>query len=129
MQTSKLGIYVDLTHLLEKYYPAMFQMNKKDRVILGDKILDAILDCIGHTAMANSCTDERIMHINAMIGRFEHVKALLRFGIDSGILQERFRLPMFEYVARIDESVVRWRTYTLSRQQSRPNGHGESVDR
>ena len=64
-----------------------------------------------------------------MIGKFEHVKALLRFAIDSGILQERFRLPMFEYVARIDESVVRWRTYTLSRQQSRPNGHGESVDR
>lgn len=102
-------------------------MNKKDRVILGDKILDAILDCIGHTAMANSCADERIMHINAMIGKFEHVKALLRFAIDSGILQERFRLPMFDYVARIDEGIVRWRTYTLSRQQSCSKGQGETV--
>lgn len=76
MQTSKLGIYVDLTHLLEQFYPALFQMSKKVRVYLGNRTV--------HRAF------NRVAELNRIRNKATHVKRMIdSFNSYSGMLKTR----------------------------------------
>ena len=44
----KAGIYIDCCQLLKCVYKLLFSMPKKDRVIIGDKILEYNLSMIAH---------------------------------------------------------------------------------
>lgn len=44
----KAGIYVDCCQLLKCVYKLLFSMPKKDRVIIGDKIIEYNLSMIAH---------------------------------------------------------------------------------
>ena len=44
----KAGIYIDCCQLLKCVYKLLFSMPKKDRVIIGDKIIEYNLSMIAH---------------------------------------------------------------------------------
>lgn len=46
--TKKTGIYVDLQMLAQCIYHLLYEMPKKDRVVLGDKIFNSCVDSLSY---------------------------------------------------------------------------------
>lgn len=46
--TKKTGIYVDLQMLAQRIYHLLYEMPKKDRVVLGDKIFNSCVDSLSY---------------------------------------------------------------------------------
>lgn len=67
MDSEKLGIYIDCFRLHKILYKAQFEMCKKDRVIIGNLMLEFNARLFAHIAMANNCKDQRLHYIDCFI--------------------------------------------------------------
>ena len=77
----KAGIYVDCCQLLKCVYKLLFSMPKKDRVIIGDKIIEYNLSMIAHFSKGFQFKECRLAEIDAFLFDFDRMKALLRMAL------------------------------------------------
>ena len=105
----KAGIYVDCCQLLKCVYKLLFSMPKKDRVIIGDKIIEYNLSMIAHFSKGFQFKECRLAEIDSFLFDFDRMKALLRMASELKILLPAKYVLLFEYIERIDEGVAKWR--------------------
>lgn len=97
-------------------------MCKKDRVILGNLILEYNAKLFAHIAMANNCKEDRLKYIEKFISDFEILKMYLRMSVEDNIISdEGTKFNIFDYVGKIDKAIYGWRSYTLAKAR----GHSE----
>ena len=82
----KAGIYVDCCQLLKCVYKLLFSMPKKDRVIIGDKIIEYNLSMIAHFSKGFQFKECRLAEIDSFLFDFDRMKALLRMASELKIL-------------------------------------------
>ena len=105
----KAGIYIDCCQLLKCVYKLLFSMPKKDRVIIGDKIIEYNLSMIAHFSKGFQFKECRLAEIDSFLFDFDRMKALLRMASELKILLPAKYVLLFEYIERIDEGVAKWR--------------------
>ena len=112
------GIYVDTYELFKAVHSVIYDVPKKDRVVLGDKIHDKASSMIAHAGMAYKLADRRKDEIDLFICDFEILKAYLRLAIDLKFLQPAKQVKIFSYIQRIDEGIMKWRKSVMSKNQA-----------
>ena len=105
----KAGIYIDCCQLLKCVYKLLFSMPKKDRVIIGDKILEYNLSMIAHFSKGFQFKECRLAEIDSFLFDFDRMKALLRMASELKVLLPAKYVLLFDYIERIDEGVAKWR--------------------
>ena len=105
----KAGIYVDCCQLLKCVYKLLFSMPKKDRVIIGDKIIEYNLSMIAHFSKGFQFKECRLAEIDSFLFAFDRMKALLRMASELKILLPAKYVLLFDYIERIDEGVAKRR--------------------
>ena len=112
------GIYVDTYELFKAVHSVIYDFQKKDRVVLGDKIHDKASSMIAHAGMAYKLADRRKDEIDLFICDFEILKAYLRLAIDLKHLLPANQVKIFSYIQRIDEGIMKWRKSVMSKIQA-----------
>lgn len=129
MDTDKLQIYVDCFQLQKLLYTAQFGICKKDRIVMGNRLLDTNAKLFAHIAMANNCKEERLKYIEMFISDFETLKMYLRISVEESLIEkDSLKSGIFEYVSKIDKGIYSWRSYTLARQADAPNKRASQSD-
>ena len=105
----KAGIYIDCCQLLKCVYKLLFSMPKKDRVIIGDKILEYNKSKIAHFSKGFQFKEFRLAEIDSFLFDFDRMKALLRMASELKVLLPAKYVLLFDYIERIDEGVAKWR--------------------
>jgi len=83
-------------------------------------MLDHTEKILGYFTLAYT-TDKKIENIDLFIAEFSALKAECRFAIEDMFNSESTKMRIRESVAKIDESVGRWRTYVKdARQEPHP---------
>ena len=104
MDTDKLQIYVDCFQLQKLLYTAQFGICKKDRIVMGNRLLDTNAKLFAHIAMANNCKEERLKYIEMFISDFETLKMYLRISVEESLIEkDSLKSGIFEYVSKIDK--------------------------
>ena len=125
MDSDKLRIYVDCFQLHKLLYKAQFEMCKKDRVVVGNLILEYNAKLFAHIAMANNCKEERLKYIEKFISDFEILKMYLRLIVEENIISnDGTKFNIFDYISKIDKTIYGWRSYTLARHAAVPDADG-----
>lgn len=114
----KNGIYVDCKQLAMRLYKLSFTMAKRDRVIFGDRMLSLAIDCVEDFAFAYQYPERRVEYTERLIFDFGRLKELMRMSCDLKIISTKHYVTIFEYVARIDEGVGKYRKYGISKVQA-----------
>ena len=70
MHTDKAGIYVDAHKLRRVLYQALFDMDKRDRVVFGERAMTELGEFIAAFAMAYDFPEERDYYIRKMCAVF-----------------------------------------------------------
>lgn len=120
MKVDKAGIYVDLYELRKLLKRAQYVMTKTDRIIYGTPVLKENIDTLADFVRAYDFEEERDYYIRKMCADFEALKIDLRIIVEDNVLKcpdplnahmkpESFKKLIFEYVARIDEGITKWR--------------------
>ena len=122
-----IQIYVDLKAFYKAFYQAQFLMPKRDRIELAQDVLSNISKAITCIKMANDIHQERLQWLK---------KAIIYWGIvisDMELINECKMLlnpkpenkvkninnkiiNLYELISRVDEGIIKWYKYTLSRQ-------------
>ena len=109
MDSDKLRIYVDCFQLHKLLYKAQFEMCKKDRVVVGNLILEYNAKLFAHIAMANNCKEERLKYIEKFISDFEILKMYLRLIVEENIISnDGTKFNIFDYISKIDKAIYGW---------------------
>ena len=72
------NIYVELQQLLHEVYRALFGMPKKDRVVLGDRIMSAATDALTYYNLAYKFMESRDYYKLLFVREYTKLKELLR---------------------------------------------------
>jgi len=116
----KASLFVDTFNLYKVVYTAQFHIPKRDRIALGNRILDHTEKVLSSFAMAYNIEDNKLQNIDKFIIEFEALKMCIRLGFELDIYNVESDInAMREYLARIDESVEKWRAYVVSNRQER----------
>ena len=123
MAKDKAGLYVDTQDLFRLLYETQFEIPKRDRLALTNRMLDHCEKIIGYFALTYYVEEDTLRHIDGFIAEFEALKVECRFAIERIYNSEQTRMKIRELLARIDEGVQRWRKYISgTRQEPRPGG-------
>lgn len=109
------GLYIDSHELIKRIYKLLYEMPKKDRVVMGDSIMRLSLDIIAHLRSAYRFKETRVRDIDKFLFCFDKLKELLRICCELKIIKQKSFSFLFEYVARIDEGIAKWRKSSISR--------------
>lgn len=114
----KASIYIDLQSLFSELYKSQFEMNKCDRIILGDRILDHCEKSLAFFSLAYEVEDKRIIYIEKLLAEFEMLKMDCRFAIDNNFYKsESTKATIREYISKIQEGIDKWRSFVYSARQ------------
>lgn len=118
--TKKTGIYVDLQMLAQRIYHLLYEMPKKDRVVLGDKIFNSCVDSLSYFREAFKNMEQREELKKKFVHEFGKMKELVKNPIStlcsinsySGIMKIRNeRGKLFIFMIKIMCKIygmVRW---------------------
>ncbi len=124
MKTDKAGIYVDCYNLRKKLYQATYEMTHKDRVIIAEKALKDLDQVISSFVMGYEFQEERTYYIKKMSAHFEVLKMDLRIMAEENVFKGKknktgeyvlVEREIFEFVARIDDGIGKWRRSYLQK--------------
>lgn len=76
------GVYIDSYELAKVIYHAIFEFPKKDRVVMGDRLMSLAFAMVSDVAMAYRFMERRVEYIDSFIGRYEQLKCGLRMAAD-----------------------------------------------
>ena len=112
------GIYVDTYELMKSVYQLLYSFPKKDRVVMGDRLMSLVTTMFSEFAMAYKVRRDRLLHIDNFLVAFESFKGLLRICGDLKIVAVNRRTQLYIYIERIDEGIVKWRESVASQVQA-----------
>ena len=112
------GIYADTYELVKAVHSVIYDFPKKDRVVIGDKMIDKATSMIAYSGMAYKLADKRLECIDRFICEFEILKTYLRMAIDLKYLRPAKQVKIFSLIQRIDEGVMKWRKSATSKIQA-----------
>jgi len=109
----KNSILVDIKKLLAIYHPVYQRMPKIERIDgCARELKDALYSMLRHFCIAYNCPEVRAENIRLMIGDFGVVMATFDLLRDFGVATSKDLYLMAERLARIEESIGRWRSST-----------------
>ena len=82
------NIYVELQQLLHEVYRALFGMPKKDRVVLGDRIMSAATDALTYYNLAYKFMESRDYYKLLFVREYTKLKELLRLASTLKVVAE-----------------------------------------
>lgn len=108
---------------------------KRDRAVLGERMLDAGMDMLSEFAMSYKLRGaDKLIHTDRFIARFEVLKGLMRLSVEKKAnadlkkpnienipvlgggpkakketAQQKKYISTFEYIKRIDDGIIAWR--------------------
>lgn len=113
-------IYVDCTMLLKAVHSVIFDMPKKDRVIVGDRLMNYVLSMLAHFSYAWNFADVRVEETEKFLFCYYEFRSLAR--MCSGERKEEVNLvkvknyaAMSQYMDRIEKGIGKWRKAVRSR--------------
>ena len=109
------NIYVELQQLLHEVYRALFGMPKKDRVVLGDRIMSAATDALTYYNLAYKFMESRDYYKLLFVREYTKLKELLRLASKMKVIVESSHVGLFVYIQRIDDSYRKWDKATKNR--------------
>lgn len=111
----KASIYIDLQALFKIIYQAQFQVPKRDRIALINRMLDHCERCIGYFTMAYEY-DDKSHCIEMLVAEYEALKIECRLAIDDLpiIKSEATKKDIREKIASIETGIEKWRSYLYS---------------
>ena len=113
---AKEDIYVETLNLLSDLYDFQFEMPKRDRIALANKIFthteNVLADFVLSYKLSNSEIKDKIDAINDMMKEFSIVVVEIRMAIDKKMYQRESTInKLREHIAVIDEGLIKWRAY------------------
>lgn len=124
----KAGLYIDTQNLFAVLYQAQFELPKRDRPVIVNRMLGRCEAIIGYFALAYQ-REQKEGYIDSFIAEFEALKVICRFVIDNLLNNEKTKFKIREQIARIDEGVERWRRYIKGTRQEYRTCGGISPDK
>ena len=109
------NIYVELQQLLREVYRTLFGMPKKDRVVLGDRIMSAATDALTFYNLAYKFMESRDYYKLLFVREYTKLKELLRLASTLKVVAESSHVNLFVYMQRIDDSYRKWDKATRKR--------------
>jgi len=115
----KQGIYRDSMILLKRVHKAIYDMPKKDRIIIGDRLLNYVLSMLSHFSYAWNFQDVRVIETEKFIFNYYEFRSLVRMCTDNNkdeanIIKLSNYVPMAESMANIEEGMKKWRKFAKS---------------
>ena len=110
--TKKTGIYVDLQMLAQRIYHLLYEMPKKDRVVLGDKIFNSCVDSLSYFREAFKNMEQREELKKKFVHEFGKMKELVRLSVNLKLIKSKSHVSIFEYIMRIDKEKKKWDNVT-----------------
>ena len=112
----KEDIFVETTNLLSDLYDFQWEMPKRDRIMLGNSIFQHTERVLGFFMLSyklsNSEIKDKINAVNDMMKEFSIVVVEIRMAIDKKMYQKESTInKLREYIAVIDEGMIKWRAY------------------
>lgn len=112
-------IYVDTYKLVGVVYNLRFAIPKRDRAVLGDRILDAATAMLVEFTLSYKLRgNEKVVHTDRFLAHFEVLKGLMRLCIDKKVLPGKKCIESYEYIQRIDDGIIAWRERIASEVRS-----------
>lgn len=108
------GVYIDSYELAKVIYHAIFEFPKKDRVVIGDRLMSLAFAMVSDVAMAYRFMERRVEYIDSFIGRYEQLKCGLRMAADLKMLKPKRQIASYVCIERIDEGISKWRKSAVS---------------
>ena len=103
-------IYIDTYKLVGIVYNLRFAIPKRDRAVLGDRLLDAVTAMLVEFTLSYKLRgNEKVVHTDRFLAHFEVLKGLMRLCIDKKVLPGRKCVESYEYIQRIDDGIIAWR--------------------
>lgn len=103
-------IYIDTYKLVGIVYNLRFAIPKRDRAVLGDRLLDAVTAMLVEFTLSYKLRgNERVVYTDRFLAHFEVLKGLMRLCIDKKVLPGRRCVESYEYIQRIDDGIIAWR--------------------
>jgi hypothetical protein len=125
-------IYIDTYKLAGRLYDLRFALPKRDRAVLGERMLDAVMGMLSDFTMSYKLRgSDKLVYTDRFLAHFEVLKGLMRICCDKklyggdkackglfGVSQEDVAkltrnekkfISTFEYIKRIDDGIIAWR--------------------
>ena len=116
----KQEIYIDCTMLLKQVHKSIYDMPKKDRVVVGDRLMNYVLSMLSHFSYAWNFADVRVSETEKFLFCYYEFRSLAR--MCSGERKEELNIikitnysAIAEYMERIEKGIGKWRKYVRSR--------------
>ncbi len=116
----KQEIYIDCTMLLKQVHKSIYDMPKKDRVVVGDWLMNYVLSMLSHFSHAWNFADVRVAETEKFLFCYYEFRSLAR--MCSGERKEELNIikitnysAIAEYMERIEKGIGKWRKSVRSR--------------
>lgn len=117
MDREQTGIFVDGYNLLKALHTANIQLTVSERKEYGERAICQVEQFLEDFTMAYDFPEERGYYLRKMVARFSTAKITLRIMTESNIFkgaknhkgEVAIKNQIFEYVAKIDTGICRWR--------------------
>ena len=94
--------------LAQRIYHLLYEMPKKDRVVLGDKIFNSCVDSLSYFREAFKNMEQREELKKKFVHEFGKLKELIRLSVNLKLIKSKSHVSIFEYIMRIDEGYKKW---------------------
>ena len=125
-------IYVDTYELAKRVYDLRFALPKRDRAVLGDRMLDAVMAMLSDFTMSYKLRGaDKLTYTDMFMAHFEALKGILRLSREKKVNNDlkngknpkedsktdkkkdsktdKKYVSTFEYIKRIDDGIIAWR--------------------
>ena len=103
-------IYIDTYRLAGMVYNLRFSIPKRDRAVLGERLLDAVLAMLTEFTLSYELRgSDKLAHTDRFLAQFSVFKSLMRLGIEKKVLASKRCVQCYEYIKRIDDGIIAWR--------------------
>jgi hypothetical protein len=117
-------IYIDTYELAKRVYDLRFALPKRDRAVLGDRMLDAVMAMLSDFTMSYKLRGaDKLAYTDMFMAHFEVLKGILRLSREKKVNDDlkngknpkkdtkidKKYVSTFEYMQRIDDGIIAWR--------------------
>ena len=117
LRTARTSIYIDAVKFFNLIYEGQFEMDKRDRIVLANRLLDHTEQFIAFFSLTYN-TEKKAENVDKMFSEFECIKFLCRFAIENHKFKKQTTInSITESIVKMDEGIIKWRNYIYSASQ------------